>query len=546
MTKCKVFRSAPLLVILLLSTGCGADPEKAGDECDPDDGCPDNMVCKPLGGEDVCQVPSGGVCEPTGTDYCVDAAVCAADGKGGGRCGIAEGDVCDPLAPTCAGNLACAELVDGGHSCHLPVLIQGMVFDAVTTAGIRDAHVIALDDRATALTDVAISNEQGNYTLDVPVARNADGSPITTVIVTLRAAARDYQTFPGGLRTALPIRSSEALATDTGWIVESALTDIALIGLPEDQRGRATISGAVQADDRSAGVLVVAEAAAEGAPTAVSDRDGTFTVFNVPDGTYTVRGYAAGLQLQPVDTTVAGANISGVNLLPSDAALGIIAGRVEIVNAPGGAMTSVVLVPQATFDATFARGEVPRGLRTPLSGPPTVAGDFTIVDVPSGRYTVLAAFENDELVRDPDQNIAGTQIVTVEMPLPGQRVDLAQSFKITEALDVIGPGTEEPEAVSGNVTLSWQDDSGEEWYEVVVFNALGERVWCRSDQLTGCDGPRLEGVSGSTTVSVPYDGPLESGMYYQFRATSWRSTAAGATAMSSTEDLRGVFFVASE
>jgi len=47
-------------------------------------------------------------------------------------------------------------------------------------------------------------------------------------------------------------------------------------------------------------------------------------------------------------------------------------------------------------------------------------------------------------------------------------------------------------------------------------------------------------VTGGETVDVPYAGPaLEVGMYYQFRATSFRDTGP----ISQTEDLRGVFFV---
>jgi hypothetical protein len=50
-------------------------------------------------------------------------------------------------------------------------------------------------------------------------------------------------------------------------------------------------------------------------------------------------------------------------------------------------------------------------------------------------------------------------------------------------------------------------------------------------------------VSGSATVSVPYAGPLEQGMTYQFRATSIKQGGAPA---STTEDLRGVFTYAGD
>ena len=194
-------------------------------------------------------------------------------------------------------------------------------------------------------------------------------------------------------------------------------------------------------------------------------------------------------------------------------------------------------------DVAIVRGEVPRGLRTPLSGPPDVSGAFSISGVPEGRYVVLAAFENDLLVRDPDPNIAGTQIVTVEMPTPGIDVALSDSFKITEALGVVGPGADDAEQVSSPPTLRWLDDSSEDFYTVVVYNAYGDLVWCLSEQLPNCDGPNIPGVSGQAEVTVPYGGPLELVMYYQFRATSWRSPGGKPGPISTTEDLRGVFFV---
>lgn len=585
------------LALPLAATGCGPDPEKAGDECDPDDGCPDGLVCAP-GGEDsicytppgaicdkatpdyclddatcsdagtcliplggrcggaevhcatdtvcgaekICQIPPGGACDPAGPDQCLDDHVCGAALEGDGVCGIAEGGECDATDPLCAGGLVCAEMVAGGFACYPPVLVRGMVFDSGTTTGVEAAHVLALDDHATAITDVAITDVAGDYLLDVPVQRDEDGSPNPEVIFTLRASARDYQTFPGGLRTALPIKASEAVAGEKGWTIETTLTDIALIKLPADQLGRPSISGEVLADDESGGVLVVAEDAAGVGFTAISDRAGSYTIFNVPDGSYEVNGYAAGVQLDPASASVSGADLEGIDLARGTAALGTITGSVNIVNAPGGSLTSVVLVVESTFSDTFVRGEVPRGLRTPRSGPPDVTGAFSIAGVPAGRYVVLAAFENDLLVRDPDPNIAGTQIVTVAMPSPGEDVALTDSFKITEALPLIGPGADDPELVMAAPMLRWGDDSSEDFYTVVVYNAYGDLVWCLSDDPT-CDGPSIPGVSGSNDVSVEYGGPLEPGMYYQFRATSWRSPGGEPGPISATEDLRGVFYL---
>ena len=79
---------------------------------------------------------------------------------------------------------------------------------------------------------------------------------------------------------------------------------------------------------------------------------------------------------------------------------------------------------------------------------------------------------------------------------------------------------------------------------MVVYNAYGELVWCRSEQLMGMGcGPNVPSGGGSN-VSVPYEGPLETGMYYQFRVSAWREPGMGdAAPISTTEDLRGVFFL---
>ena len=70
-------------------------------------------------------------------------------------------------------------------------------------------------------------------------------------------------------------------------------------------------------------------------------------------------------------------------------------------------------------------------------------------------------------------------------------------------------------------------------YDVVVYDALGTLVW----------ETELAGVSGTDNVELAYAGPaLVSGMYYQFRVTSWREVQGKRLYIARTEDLRGVFF----
>ena len=151
-----------------------------------------------------------------------------------------------------------------------------------------------------------------------------------------------------------------------------------------------------------------------------------------------------------------------------------------------------------------------------------------IKDVPDGKYVVLAAFENDGLVRDPDLAIGGTQIVHITVA--GQAQTIGTSFKVTGALAVVSPGATKLDEVTGTPKLVWAADSGEDHYEVRVFDALGAKTW---------ENLMVPSSGGGTDVTVDYGGPaLKPGMIYQFRATSIKN---GGSPISTTEDLKGVF-----
>jgi hypothetical protein len=195
----------------------------------------------------------------------------------------------------------------------------------------------------------------------------------------------------------------------------------------------------------------------------------------------------------------------------------------------------VILVVEDTFDPNVARGSAPRGLRAPETGPVSIDGAFIIEGVPAGTYVALAAYENDGLVRDPNENIAGTDFVTVTVTSSDDAVTLEDSFKVTGSLTTVYPGVDGPEAVTEKPLLEWEDDAGESWYDVYVYDAFGNEVWTSL---------LLPSVSGSENATVQYEGPLEPGMYYQFRVQSWSEQGNGdQSPISNTEDLRGVFYL---
>jgi hypothetical protein len=447
---------------------------------------------------------------------------------GAAGCGSEEKS-CDPVAGSGCENGQVCEVVQGGEpACFAPLLIRGQVFDLADGEAVADANVVALDVNGAAASGVAVSDETGAYELSVPATRNADGVPIG-VELTLRADASGYQTFPSGLRQALPVDTEEAVEDENGdFVLASTLTEIALLGLPAGS-GDAQIFGSIEVPDSSVGALVVATGSDGRGYTAVADRSGEYRIFNLPAGDYEVLAYSRGLNYAAADATVAAGGEVEVDLSVADKNTGTVMGTVQIVNAPGGAVTSVILAIESTLDENLGRGQTVPGLRAPTPGTaPNITGDYSFEGVPAGRYVVLAAFENDALVRDPDLSIGGTSILHIEVQ-PGMTTTVA-GFKVTEALEVFGPGAGEAEAVTGAPTFSWADDSSEASYDVEVYDAFGNLVWEST----------IDGVSGGDP-SLVYGGPeLKPGMYYQFRVTS---LANDGVPRARTEDLEGVFFV---
>ncbi|MCC6623921.1 MAG: hypothetical protein IT385_21865 [Deltaproteobacteria bacterium] len=447
---------------------------------------------------------------------------------GGVGCGDDGGDdgPCDPVANRgCSGGKVCEPAVEGDPICAAPLVVRGEVFDLDGGEPIVGARVVALDPNRAPVSAVATSDALGDYTLRVPATRNADGS-VVGVDVTLRVDAAGYQAFPGPIRQALPIATGSAVMDDGELVVASALTTIGLLALPPGA-GAGVIRGTADVPASRVGVLVVAEPSAGGAgATAIADRDGAFVLFNLSDGDYDVAAYARGVSYAPGAATLTAADRDAEVELDLDPgrATSTVTGNINFANAPVGTGTSVILVVESTFHASTLRGESPPGLRVAV---PKASPAFTIEGVPEGRYVVLAGFENDLLVRDPDRTQGGTDIVHVTV-VGGDDLALATSFKVTDALATFGPGADGPEAVTAAPVLRFEDDAGEDHFVVEVHDAFGALVWSKEIDKHTSDDPE-----------VPYEGPLEPGMFYQFRAVSYD---ADDVPLSTTEDLRGVFY----
>lgn len=423
------------------------------------------------------------------------------------------------------------------------VLITGHVLDLADGSPIAGALVQAVDIEGAPAGHTAESDAAGLYELTVPEIVTIAGGPAEYGIYTLRCQAMGYQEFPTTIRPSLPIdmqmaeeiftaakQARQALLIDE---VVSSLATLKLLALPGDSSVLGSISGTVLPSLDASALIVAVNAATGEAYTGFSGFDGDYAILNVPEGAYRVEGYAAGVQLAPVDAVaVAEAeHKTGIDLAESGNPLNTIIGVISYVNTIGIPPTSVVLAVESTFDEVLRRGTVPPGLRAG-----DITNNFSINGVPDGRYVLLAAFEDDGLVTDPDESVAGSDIIHLEVPGPSgeNTITIPKSVKVTEALDVVYPGADGPEAVSTlTPTLQWTDDNSEDGYEVWVLDSFGNEMW-RTE---------IPPSYGSGVVPLVYDGtPLEEGMYYQFRALSFQIIQNVRSSISITEDLKGVFY----
>ncbi len=445
---------------------------------------------------------------------------------------------CNPGDPdACGGGKVCEWVVGGAPACVAPVVVKGQVTNLATGAVVSGARVVALDANRAPASVVATTDVNGNYSIRVPSPRTGDGAPTTAV--TLRADARDYQSFPGGVRPSLPIDLAAGTLSGDQWVVQSALTNVGLIHLP-DTTNLLSISGTVALPPSRVGVLVVAEPTAGGrGHTAIADTDGSYTIFNLPASAspgadYTVSAYGEGVNYAPgTATLIAGGSDATVNLAIANTATATIASGL-IFNSGAGTPTSVALVVASTYDAALDRGESPPGLVAHVPSGST----YAIAGVPDGTYIALAAFEIDGDVRDVSGvgNTAPVQVVVQSGALVGS---LGQ-FKLVGAIDLqsidgvaVGNSGAPIQLTSATPTFMWvkaPSYSSADTYETEVLDAFGTTVFTQS-----------QSGSGGNTFSATYAGtPLTTRMYYQLRI---KAVATGTNVLSQTEDLQGVFYM---
>ncbi|MFC1592077.1 hypothetical protein ACFL43_06100 [Thermodesulfobacteriota bacterium] len=408
------------------------------------------------------------------------------------------------------------------------IKIAGLIFSLEDGSPIQNAVVFAVNKANGQVSDMATTGADGSYAVEVESAREGRNKPVNGAW-DLNVAAAQYMAVPSFIRPSIAVTVENFIPEENNSTYSDTLTDIGLASLKTSSE-MFTVSGSLAGGEPGA-LVVLEDCSAPPCPYGYTAGRGNFIVFNVPPGSYSAAAYKKEFSFEPTTVEIAADTDNVVINQQSGNPTGTVSGSVNIVNPGDGDATSVVLVPESLFHEGLEKGILVPGLRAPDSGDPDVTGAYSITGVPEGSYVVLAAFENDHLVRDPDPNIAGTQIVRFTMPDGDSYTRDIDAFKITGALNIVSPGAgDTPEALSALTEVVFEDDSSEDQYDIVLFSMYGDTLWVKT----------IAGQSGGTQVSVAYDGPaLESGIYYQWKVTSSRKGGPIAT----SEDLKGIFYI---
>jgi hypothetical protein len=225
------------------------------------------------------------------------------------------------------------------------------------------------------------------------------------------------------------------------------------------------ISGKVTAGGNAVpGVLVIANNGTNGY-SSVTGTDGTYSIYNVPAGTYQLQGFLSNYNSVAQSVTVtANTESSGKDITMTSGATGSVTGTVTFLATNNGEV-------DVTLTDVLTKQTIP-GLVTK-----TVGGAYTISKVPNGTYIVRASYANDSYVVDPDWILKnGEPTVTIS----GNA--LSQNFSVTGAVKLVSPTndsttTKPVEVTSSTPTFTWTAYSSTSDYVIEVSDINGNVIW---------------------------------------------------------------------
>jgi thermitase len=304
---------------------------------------------------------------------------------------------------------------------------------------------------ATAVVNLSLSQIPGSISGSVTDAK--DGSPIVGAVVTDGTRTTTTDATGKYTITNVPADTYQVTASNSGYYSSSSTVTVVSVGNAIANFSLSQIPGSITGSvtDAKDGSPIVGAMVADGARTATTDASGKYTIVNVPPGTYQVTVsksgyYSSSLTATVVSGTITVANFSlsqipgnitgsVTNAKDGSAIVGAVvtdgtrtattdaSGKYTIVDVPPGtyqvtvsksgyyssSLTATVVsgtITVANFPLSQIPGSITGSVTNAKDGSPIVgaavtdgtrtattnaSGKYTIADVPSGTYQVVAS-----------------------------------------------------------------------------------------------------------------------------------------------------------
>ncbi|WP_245558467.1 MSCRAMM family protein [Fulvivirga imtechensis] len=400
--------------------------------------------------------------------------------------------------------------------------LEGTVTDIETGSGIENVQIIVFDVESSLPTETTLSTDaSGTF--------SGTFSPGTYY---LKFFKQGYE--------AVPPRGIEAVAFSVeagGTVSQSAeMSPSAVINGGFISGKAATGSAGV------AGALIVAEDLAnEKAYSTISDKDGNYSIYNIPQGSYEVKAYLLNYSSNVVSANLsANTETSGINIDLTEGASGSLTGTVRNL-ATDNKDVDVSLVHPITKET--------------IPGLTTVSANlaYTISNIPDGTYIARATYKNDERVMDPDR-IAKFGEPEVTFNAGGA---LTLTFDITGSIKLNTPtndpsSTQPIEITSTTPTFAWTAYSSTSDYVIEVVDvATGNVIWGGLDYSGADPVKNIVIPSSQKTIQYNEDGNATMAELVPGRTYRWKvyaskndqNSTTGWTLISSSEDQLGLIKV---